>query len=119
MFKYLIERVFINLGHTTFVDSNVIVPITNSVFVPLHMVFAVPCAYIKLMRIVLELCKKIYPIRNCNFNLSEKNIAASKFKVCLEYQIGNCKGACEGLEREEEYLESIKGIRNKIGRAHV
>jgi excinuclease ABC subunit C len=64
------------------------------------------------MRIVLELCKKIYPIRNCNFNLSEKNIAGGKFKVCLEYQIGNCKGACEGLESEEEYLESIKGIRN-------
>jgi excinuclease ABC subunit C len=64
------------------------------------------------MRIVLELCKKIYPIRNCNFNLSEKNIAGGKFKVCLEFQIGNCKGACEGLESEEEYLESIKGIRN-------
>lgn len=71
-----------------------------------------PYTNIKLMRIVLELCKKIYPIRNCNFNLSEKNIADGKFKVCLEYQIGNCKGACEGLESEEEYLESIKGIRN-------
>jgi excinuclease ABC subunit C len=71
-----------------------------------------PYTNIKLMRIVLELCKKIYPIRNCNFNLSEKNITARKFKVCLEYQIGNCKGACEGLESEEEYLESIKGIRN-------
>ena len=71
-----------------------------------------PYTNIKLMRIVLELCKKIYPIRNCNFNLSEKNISAHKFKVCLEYQIGNCKGACEGLESEEEYLESIKGIRN-------
>ena len=71
-----------------------------------------PYTNIKLMRIVLELCKKIYPIRNCNFNLSEKNIAGGKFKVCLEYQIGNCKGACEGLESEEEYLESIKGIRN-------
>ena len=71
-----------------------------------------PYTNIKLMRIVLELCKKIYPIRNCNFNLSEKNIAGGKFKVCLEYQLGNCKGACEGLESEEEYLESIKGIRN-------
>jgi excinuclease ABC subunit C len=71
-----------------------------------------PYTNIKLMRIVLELCKKIYPIRNCNFNLSEKNIAGGKFKVCLEFQIGNCKGACEGLESEEEYLESIKGIRN-------
>lgn len=71
-----------------------------------------PYTNIKLMRIVLELCKKIYPIRNCNFNLSQKNIDAKKFKVCLEYQIGNCKGACEGYESEEEYLESIRGIKN-------
>jgi len=71
-----------------------------------------PYTNTKLMRIVLELCKKIYPIRNCNYALSEKNIESKKFKVCLEYQIGNCKGACEGLESEEEYMESISGIKN-------
>ena len=71
-----------------------------------------PYANVRLMKIVLELCKKIYPTRNCTYNLSEKNIAAKKFKVCLEYQIGNCKGACEGLESEEEYQESIQGIKN-------
>lgn len=77
-----------------------------------------PYANVRLMKIVLELCKKIYPTRNCNYNLSEKNINANKFKVCLEYQIGNCKGACEGLETEEEYLESINGIKN-ILRGHL
>ncbi len=77
-----------------------------------------PYTNVRLMRIVLELCKKIYPTRNCNYNLSEKNIDANKFKVCLEYQIGNCKGACEGLESEEEYAESINGIKN-ILRGHL
>ena len=71
-----------------------------------------PYSNVRLMKIVLELCKQIYPTRNCNYNLSKANIEANKFKVCLEYQIGNCKGACEGLESEEEYLESIKGIKN-------
>ena len=70
-----------------------------------------PYANVRLMKIVLELCKKLYPTRNCNYNLSEKNIAAKKFKVCLEYQIGNCRGACEGLESEEEYNESLQHIK--------
>jgi excinuclease ABC subunit C len=77
-----------------------------------------PYSNVRLMKIVLELCKQIYPTRNCNYNLSEANINAHKFKVCLEYQIGNCKGACEGLESEEDYLESIKGIKN-ILRGHL
>ena len=66
------------------------------------------------MRIVLDLVKQLYPIRNCNYVLSEKNIEANKFKVCLEYQIGNCRGACEGLETENEYLESIRSIKNVL-----
>ena len=71
-----------------------------------------PYSNVRLMKIVLELCKQIYPTRNCTYNLSKANIEAHKFKVCLEYQIGNCKGACEGLESEEDYLESINGIKN-------
>jgi len=66
----------------------------------------------RVMHIVLDLLKQLYPIRNCNYALTEKNIEAHKFKVCLEYQIGNCKGACEGLETEAEYMESIKSIKN-------
>lgn len=71
-----------------------------------------PYASVRMMKIVLDLCKQLYPIRNCNLLLSEKNIKAKKFKVCLEYQIGNCRGACEGLETEEEYLDSIKHIKH-------
>ncbi|MFM9945781.1 MAG: excinuclease ABC subunit UvrC [Bacteroidia bacterium] len=67
------------------------------------------------MKIVLDLVKHLYPIRNCNYVLSEKNIEAHKFKVCLEYQIGNCRGACEGYETEKEYMESIKSIKNILG----
>lgn len=66
------------------------------------------------MRIVLDLVKQLYPIRNCNYVLSDKNIEAHKFKVCLEYQIGNCRGACEGLETEQEYMESIRSIKNVL-----
>lgn len=71
-----------------------------------------PYTNIRLMKVVLELCKKIYPTRNCNYNLSEKNIQAKKFKVCLEYQIGNCRGACEARETEEQYKESIQHIKH-------
>ena len=71
-----------------------------------------PYASVRLMHVVLELCKQLYPIRNCNLKLSEQNIQDGKFKVCLEYQIGNCRGPCEGLESEEEYMDSIRHIRH-------
>ena len=76
-----------------------------------------PYANVKLMKIVLDLCKQLYPTRNCNYTLSDKNIKAKKFKVCLEYQIGNCRGACEGLETEEEYnawLQEQKLFKNSL-----
>lgn len=65
----------------------------------------------RVMHTVLELIKKIYPTRNCNLILNEKNISENKFKICLEYQIGNCKGPCEGLQTEAEYNENIKNIK--------
>ncbi|MEO0403369.1 MAG: GIY-YIG nuclease family protein, partial [Bacteroidota bacterium] len=55
-----------------------------------------PYASVKLMNAVLDLIRRLYPIRNCNFHLSEKNIDAGKFRVCLEYHLGNCLGPCEG-----------------------
>jgi len=73
-----------------------------------------PYTNVRVMNTVLELIKKLYPTRNCNYNLSEENIAAGKFKACLEYQIGNCKAPCVGLETEEEYMESIRSIRNLL-----
>lgn len=61
---------------------------------------------------ILELVKKLFPLRTCSYNLSEENISKSKFKVCLEYHIKNCMGACEGLESEETYLYKIEQIKN-------
>lgn len=66
----------------------------------------------KTVRILLELIQKLFTIRNCDLNLSKQNIAAGKFKVCLEYHIGNCKAPCESLQTEENYLAEINIIRN-------
>ena len=66
-----------------------------------------PFASVGTMNVLLELIKKLYTIRACKLNLSKKNISQGKFKVCLEYHIGNCKGPCEKLQLEEGYLEEI------------
>ncbi len=71
-----------------------------------------PYASVKAMHLVLEFVRQLYPTRNCNLPLSAKNIEAGKFSVCLEFQIGNCKGPCVGLESESDYLESIRQIRH-------
>ncbi len=71
-----------------------------------------PYTSAKSMHIILDLVKSLYPLRNCNYNLSEENIRNGKFKACLEYQIGNCNAPCVGKESEEEYMESIKHVRN-------
>ncbi|VAW19193.1 Excinuclease ABC subunit C [hydrothermal vent metagenome] len=61
---------------------------------------------------LLGLFKKTYKLRNCNYNLSAKNIDSKKYKVCLEYHIGNCLGPCEGLQDEDSYNKSIDEIKN-------
>ena len=71
-----------------------------------------PYANVRMMKVLLELCKQLYPTRNCNLHLSQKNIEAGKFKVCLEYQLGNCRGPCEGHESEDEYMDSIAHIKH-------
>ena len=71
-----------------------------------------PYANVKMMYSVLDIVNKLYPTRNCNLNLTPKSIAEGKFSVCLEYQIGNCKGPCAGHESMSEYAESIANIRN-------
>lgn len=70
-----------------------------------------PYASGKIMYTFLELISKIYPLRNCNYILSEENILKNKFKVCLEYQIGNCLGPCENKQSEAEYDLPIHHIR--------
>ena len=71
-----------------------------------------PYASIGMMYTILGLIKEIYPLRNCNLALSEANIAAEKFKVCLEYQIGNCKGPCQALQSEADYNQAIEEIKD-------
>ncbi len=71
-----------------------------------------PYTSIKAMNNILSLFKTLYKIRNCNFNLSEKNITHKKFKLCLEYHIGNCLAPCENLQTEESYLLEIAQCEN-------
>ena len=73
-----------------------------------------PYTNVKSMRNILKLIKSLYKIRNCNLKLSEKNIEEKKFKVCLEYHIGNCKGGCEGYQEEENYQNDIEEIKSII-----
>lgn len=70
-----------------------------------------PYTSFKTVHTILELIKELYQLRTCNYELTQSNIRAEKFKVCLEYHLKNCKGACEGYESEEEYIEKIKGVR--------
>lgn len=73
-----------------------------------------PYTSVRTARALLSLIKEIYPLRTCSFNLSKQNIESKKYKLCLEYHINNCKGACEALQTEEDYSEDIKEIRNII-----
>ncbi|WP_088324722.1 excinuclease ABC subunit UvrC [Polaribacter tangerinus] len=73
-----------------------------------------PYTSLKTVKILLSLIKELYPLRTCNFDLSHQNINEGKYKVCLEYHLKNCKGACENLETEAHYNNSIKAIRNII-----
>ncbi|WP_165731823.1 excinuclease ABC subunit UvrC [Polaribacter sp. 20A6] len=73
-----------------------------------------PYTSIKTVRVLLDLIKELYPLRTCKYDLSHQSINEGKYKVCLEYHLKNCKGACEGLETESHYNNSIVEIRNII-----
>ena len=70
-----------------------------------------PYSSVVAMKNVLDLVRKLYTIRTCSLLLSEANIQQKKFKVCLEYHIGNCKGPCEGLVDEKAYADEIEQAR--------
>ncbi len=72
-----------------------------------------PYASVKMMNTLLDLIRRLYQLRTCRLNLKEENIRKKKFKVCLEYHIGNCKGACTGLQTADDYdivISEIKEI---------
>ena len=71
-----------------------------------------PYTSFKTVHTLLDLIKELYPLRTCNYDLSESNIKNHKYKVCLEFHIGNCKGPCEGLESLENYQKQVDAIRH-------
>ena len=82
------------------------------------------------VRELLDLVKSNIQLRTCQLNLSETPIRKGKYKVCLEYHLGNCKGPCEGLQTPEDYQQGLMQLKNilkgnlgpliqEIGRAHV
>ncbi|WP_034062736.1 excinuclease ABC subunit UvrC [Lacinutrix jangbogonensis] len=70
-----------------------------------------PYTSMKTVKTLLSLIKGLYKLRTCNYNLSHEKVNEGKFKVCLEYHLGNCKGACEGRETETSYHENIDAIK--------
>jgi excinuclease ABC subunit C len=64
------------------------------------------------VRELLGLIKQNIPLRTCNLNLAPSQIARGKYKVCLEYHLGNCKGPCEGLQSEDDYRENLQHVRH-------
>ena len=64
------------------------------------------------VRELLALIKQLIPLRTCNLNLSPANIAKGKFKVCLEYHIGNCNGPCQAFQSEEDYAKNLQQVRH-------
>ena len=73
-----------------------------------------PYASSRVMHTVVELVNRMYKLRNCNYDLSRKNVEKGKYKRCLEYHMGNCKGPCEGLVEEANYDADIKVIRQIV-----
>lgn len=70
-----------------------------------------PYTNFKVVQTLFDMIKELYPLRTCQLDLKPANIKSGKFKVCLEYHIGNCKGPCEGMESELHYLEQVAAIR--------
>lgn len=73
-----------------------------------------PYTSVRTVRTLLELVKTLYPIRTCKYDLQEEKIQAGKYKLCLEYHIGNCKGPCVALQSEAAYNRNIEAIRNIV-----
>ncbi len=70
-----------------------------------------PYTSVYMVKIILDLVRQLYPLRNCNLNLAQANIDKKKYKTCLEYHMGNCLAPCVGLQKEEDYNISVDHIR--------
>lgn len=88
--------------------------ISTRKYIPKQGEYFGPYSSVGSMNSVLELVRQLYSIRTCSLLLSAENIEEKKFKVCLEYHIGNCKGPCEGKQEEQAYLEEIAQARHVL-----
>jgi excinuclease ABC subunit C len=73
-----------------------------------------PFTSVKKVRELMEFIKQTIQLRNCTLNLTDNNIKKGKFKICLEYHLGNCKGPCEGLQTAEDYKENLAQLKNLL-----
>ena len=73
-----------------------------------------PYTSVHRVRELLGFIRQTIPIRTCALNLTQKNIEKKKFKVCLEYHLGNCKGPCEGLQTAEDYADGLVQVRQML-----
>jgi len=77
-------------------------------------VYLGPYTSVKKVRELIEFIRHTIPLRTCSLNLTEKNIRQTKFKVCLEYHLGNCKGPCEAFQSEEDYAKNLAQVTNLL-----
>tara|TARA_R110002073_G_scaffold108336_9_gene243634 strand:- start:66129 stop:67931 length:1803 start_codon:yes stop_codon:yes gene_type:complete len=73
-----------------------------------------PYTSVRTVKVLLDLIRELYTLRTCSYDLNQEKIDAGKYKVCLEYHLGNCKGPCEGFQSEAAYNEMIVAIRNIV-----
>ena len=73
-----------------------------------------PYINVRTVKVLLDLIRELYPLRTCKYDLSREKIAEKKYKVCLEYHLGNCSGPCEDFQNEDSYNDTIKAIRNIV-----
>lgn len=73
-----------------------------------------PYTSVKKVRELMEFIKQTIQLRNCSLNLTDSNIKKGKFKVCLEYHLGNCKGPCEDLQTADDYKENLAQLKNLL-----
>lgn len=71
-----------------------------------------PFTSVAKVRDLIDFIRQHIPIRNCKLNLAETQVKKGKYKVCLEYHLGNCKGPCEGLQTEADYRENLEQVKN-------
>ncbi len=83
-------------------------------FIPDGSEYLGPFTSVKKVRELIDFIRQTIPLRTCKLSLTQKNIGSKKFKVCLEYHLGNCKGPCEGFQSEKDYAEDLQQVRNLL-----